>query len=123
MNPLALVFGPIISAGKELGKMWMEGKQKKHEAKVAHLNRVVQGEIDYNVAAQQGMAASIKDEIVTVWMLTVMSLNFYPPAQPYMKAGWEFLESSTPDWFAYCFVGMIVAIFGLKGWKVFKNGG
>jgi hypothetical protein len=121
MNPFALIFGPIISAGKELGSMWMQGRQKKHEAKMAHLGRVVQGEVDYNSLAQKGMAASWKDEFLVIWFTIVMSLNFYPPAQPFMEKGWKFMQASTPDWFAYCFVGIVVATFGLKGWKMFKN--
>jgi hypothetical protein len=121
MNPLALIFGPLVSAGKELGKMWMEGRQKKHEAKMAHLGRVTQGEIDYNSLAQQGMAASLKDEFLTIWITTMVTLHFYPPMQPYLERGWKALDTMAPDWFGYCFVGMFVAVFGLKGWKIFKN--
>jgi hypothetical protein len=121
MNPFSLVFGGVVTAVKELGSMWMSGKQKKHEAKMAHMDRVVQGQADYNSLAQRGMAASWKDEFLVIWFTIVMSLNFYPPAQPYMKEGWEFMQTSTPDWFAYCFVGIVVATFGLKGWKIFKN--
>ena len=121
MNPLSLIFGGVVSAVKTLGGQWMKGKQAKHEAKMAHLGRVVQGEIDYNSLAQKGMAASWKDEFLTIWFTVVMSLNFYPPAQPFMEKGWKFMQASTPDWFAYCFVGIVVATFGLKGWKMFKN--
>ena len=121
MNPFSLVFGGVVTAIKELGTMWMKGKQQKHEAKMAHLGRVIQGEIDYNSLAQQGMAASWKDEFLVIWFTIVMSLNFYPSAQPYMEKGWKFMQASTPDWFAYCFVGIVVATFGLKGWKIFKD--
>jgi len=121
MNPFSLIFGGVVTAVKEVSTMWMQGKQKKHEAKMAHLGRVVQGEINYNSLAQQGMAASWKDEFLTIWFTVVMSLNFLPSAQPYMEDGWVFMKASTPDWFAYCFVGIVVATFGLKGWKMFKN--
>ena len=107
----------------EIGKMWMAGRRAKSEAKIAIQARIATGEIDYNVAAQRGMAASWKDEFLVVWFTIVMSLNFYPPAQPFMEKGWKFMQASTPDWFAYCFVGIVVATFGLKGWKIFKSGG
>jgi len=123
MNPLALIFGPVITAGKELGTMWMQGRQKKHEAKMAHINRVVTGEMNYNSLAQSGMAASLKDEFLTIWITTLVTLHFYPPMQPYLKHGWDMLANVAPDWFGYCFVGMWVAVFGLKGWKIFKNNG
>ena len=121
MNPFSLIFGGAMTAIKELGTMWMSGRQKKHEAKMAHLQKVVQGEVDYNSLALQGMAASIKDEVVMVWMLTLVSMHFYPPMQPYLEHGWNMLANVAPDWFGYCFVGMFVAIYGLKGWKIFKN--
>jgi hypothetical protein len=123
MNPISLIFGGAVTAVSELGKMWLSSKQKKHEAKMAYMNRVVQGQADYNSLAQTGMAASWKDEFLVIWFTLVMSLNFWPSAQPFMKDGWIFMKASTPDWFSYCFVGIVVATFGLKGWKIFKNGG
>ena len=121
MNPFSLIFGPVVGAVKELGSMWMRGKQAKHEAKMAHLGRVVQGEIDYNSLAQQGMAASLKDEIICYWFLAIMTCNFIPSMQPYMENGWKFMNANTPPWFAYCFIGIVVATFGLKGWAGWKN--
>jgi hypothetical protein len=126
MNPLSLIFGPIISAGKELGSMWMKGKQQKHAAKMAHMQQVVQGKLDYNNLAQKGMVGTLKDEFLILWFTTIMTMNFIPSAQPYMEKGWKFMNAHTPGWFSYCFIGIVVATFGLKGWagwKTFKNGG
>ncbi len=123
MNPLSLIFGPIISAGKELGKMWMEGRQKKHQAKMAQAIKVIEGQADYNSLAQQGMAASLKDEFLVLWTTGLVTLHFFPSCQPYLERGWKALATIAPDWFGYCFVGMYIAVFGLKGWKIFKNGG
>jgi hypothetical protein len=121
MNPFALIFGPLISAGKQLGTQWMEGRQEKHKLNMWHKRQVMQGKIDYNVAAQEGMAHSWKDEWLVIYTCALMTANFIPSLQPHMEAGWTFLQNSTPDWFSYCFVGMYVATFGLKGWKIFKN--
>lgn len=123
MNPLSLIFGGVVEAVKSLGSLWLETKKTKIVGQQKLQQQIQAGEIDYNVAAQQGMAASFKDELVTIWMLTMMTLNFVPGAQPYMEKGWQFMQTSTPDWFAWAFVGMIVAIFGLKGYKGWKNGG
>lgn len=121
MNPFAMIFGPVIKVAGQLGSMWMQGKQQKHAAKMAHLGQVVQGKIDYNTAAQKGMAASIKDEILTIWFITIMTMNFIPSMQPYMEEGWRFMKANTPDWFAFCFIGIVVATFGLKGWAGIKG--
>lgn len=121
MNPLSLIFGGAVKAITGLGSMWMQGKQKKHEAKMAHLGRVVQGEVDYNSLAQQGMVGSIKDEVLMFWTLGLVTMHFIPSMQPYLQAGWNALANVAPDWFGYCFVGMYVAVYGLKGWKIFGN--
>jgi hypothetical protein len=121
MNPLSLIFGGVVTAVKEVSTMWMEGRQKKHAAKMAHIGKVIQGQADYNSLAQHGMAASLKDEFLTIWITALVSLHFYPPMQPYLEHGWKMLATVAPDWFGYCFVGMWVAVFGLKGWKIFKN--
>jgi hypothetical protein len=121
MNPLSLIFGGAVQAITGLGKMWMEGKQKKHEAKMAHLGRIAQGQADYNTEAQKGMAASLKDEFLVVWTTGLVTLHFFPQFQGQLAEGWNALANIAPDWFGYCFVGMYVAVFGLKGWKIFKN--
>jgi hypothetical protein len=101
--------------------MWMANRRAKSDAKIAIQARIATGEIDYNVAAQKGMAASLKDEFLVLWTTGVVTALFFPQTQEYVAKGFFMLEKSTPDWFAYCFVGMYVAVFGLKGWKIFKN--
>lgn len=123
MNPFSLIFGGVVEAGKAIFGQWMETKRTKIIAQQTLQQQIQAGTIEYNVAAQQGMAASIKDELLTIWFITMMSLNFIPSMQPYMKEGWSFMQAYTPDWFAWCFCGIVVAVFGLKGYKGIKNGG
>jgi hypothetical protein len=117
--------GSAIEGITNLGSLWMKGKQAKQEAKALLQMNIAKGEIDYNVAAQNGMATSWKDEFLVVWFTTMVSLHFVPykPLQEALAQGWVSLNTLAPDWFGYCFVGMVVATFGLKGWKIFKNGG
>ncbi len=114
-----LALGPVA----EIGKMWMAGRQAKSKAKIAIQSRIATGEIDYNIAAQKGMAASLKDEFLVVWTTGLVTIHFIPKFQPQLEHGWKMLANVAPDWFGYCFVGMYVAVFGLKGWKIFKSNG
>jgi hypothetical protein len=114
-----LALGPVV----DLGKMWMANRKAKSDAKIAIQGRIAAGEIDYNIAAQEGMAASLKDEFLVIWTTGLVTLHFFPSMQPQLETGWKALADIAPDWFGYCFVGMYVAVFGLKGWKIFKNGG
>jgi hypothetical protein len=121
MNPLSLIFGGVVEAGKTLGSLWLKNKQTKIEGKIAINTAITQGRIDYNVAAQRASEMSWKDEFLTLFTCFIFALCFIPYTQPAMKAGFLFLKDSVPDWFSYCFVGMYVAVYGLKGWKIFKN--
>jgi hypothetical protein len=110
-----------ITSMVESGFEYFTTKQK---AKTAVQQQVIQGKIDYNALAQKGMVGTLKDEFLVLWFTVIMSLNFYPPAQPYMERGWKFMNANTPGWFSYCFIGIVVATFGLKGWAGWKaNGG
>lgn len=117
-NPI----GSIINGGVALGKQYMEGKQAKHQAKMAQINKVIEGEQDYNTLAQKGMVGTLKDEFLILWFTTIMTMNFIPSAQSYMEKGWKFMNAHTPGWFSYCFIGIVIATFGLKGWAGWKNG-
>ncbi len=115
---IKLALGPVA----DLGKMWMAGRKAKSDAKIAIQGRIATGEINYNIAAQTGMAASLKDEFLVIWTTGVVTALFFPQTQNYVADGFAMLTNNVPDWFSYCFVGMYVAVFGLKGWKIFANG-
>ena len=117
------ILGAILPGVWKLGSMWMANRKAKSDAKIAVQGLIAKGELDYNVAAQQGMAASLKDEFLVLWTTGLVTLHFFPSFQPQLEAGWTALADIAPDWFGYCFVGMYVAVFGLKGWKIFKNNG
>lgn len=113
-----LALGPVA----ELGKMWMSNRRAKSDAKIAIQNRIATGDIDYNTAAQKAGEASWKDEWLTLWTTGVVTALFFPQTQGYIANGFRILQDATPEWFAWCFVGMYVSVYGLKGWKTFKNG-
>jgi hypothetical protein len=121
INPLSLIFGGLVEAGKQLGSLWLTNKKAKIEGKIALSQALVKGDLDYNVAAQRASETSWKDEFLTLFTCGIFALCFIPYFQPAMKAGFLFLKDSVPDWFSYCFVGMYVAVYGLKGWKIFAN--
>lgn len=121
MNPFSLVFGGVVEAIKTLGALWLEKKKARVEGEIAINKAVAAGQIDYNVAAQYASQTSWKDEWLTIWTTSVVTACFIPGLQEYIITGFAAL-GSLPAWFTYCFIGMYVAVFGLKGWKEFKNG-
>jgi hypothetical protein len=117
------LIGGILKPIADLGSQWMSIRAAKTQAKIAIQDRIATGDIDYNIAAQKGAMASWKDEWLTVWTTLVVTALFFPQTQGYVANGLRVLQDATPDWFAYCFVGMYVAVFGLKSWKMVRNGG
>jgi hypothetical protein len=115
--------GGVVKGFFDLGKTWLEGKQKKAAAKAEIATKIIMGDVDYNVAAQQGMQSSWKDEFLTVYTCSLLTLHFIPvpEVQEALQSGWTSLSTVAPDWFGYCVVGMYVAVYGLKGWKIFTN--
>ncbi|MHA2068768.1 MAG: hypothetical protein ACXABY_30760 [Candidatus Thorarchaeota archaeon] len=121
MNPFSLILGGISNAVSTLGKAWLDNKKAKIEGEYKIQGKVIDGQIDYNTWAQRAGQTSWKDEFLTLWTCAIITLCFVPATQPVMKEGFIFLKEHTPDWLTYCFVGMYVAVYGLKGWKIFKN--
>jgi hypothetical protein len=124
----------VLAAVNTIGGLfgnWQKRKMVKAEGQVEIEKALVAGEIkriqtgveqegSYNVEAQKGMAGSWKDEIFVIAWLAILIAAFVPYTQAYVQNGFLFLEAHTPWWYSYCLVGMVVASFGLKGWKLLK---
>jgi hypothetical protein len=100
---------------------WLEGKQKKAEAKakldVARVEAQVkkaEQDGDWEASAMNASADSFKDELWTIAFILMILACFVPAAQPYMKAGFEFLRDDCPDWLSYGILISIGASFGIK---------
>lgn len=118
---LAAPFTALVTAAKDAYGLHMKKKIAKVEGEIAIQGKVITGDIDYNVWAQRAGETSWKDEWLTLWTTGVVTALFFPQTQGYVIKGLVALNTSTPEWFAYCFVGMYVAVFGLKGWKMVKG--
>ena len=132
LGPIISGLGALLSPIAEIGKKWMEKKvveaqgkvdieKAKVEGEVKRLQTIQQQEGDYNTAAQEGMKYSWKDEWLTLLWSAPFIMCFIPATQEFVKAGFEVLKSSTPEWYQWGFIGILVASFGLKGWEAWKK--
>jgi hypothetical protein len=123
---LALL-GPVIGVIGKIAGSWLETRKVKAEGKIAIASAKVAASVkreeahgSMDMSAMSDMRFSWKDELLTVWTLSVVTACFIPGLQEYVKDGFTFLMNDTPDWFGWCVTGMYVAIFGLrtfKGWN------
>jgi len=124
--------GPILKVVDTAGGIfskWQERKTIKAQGKVDIEKAVVEGkikrahdiatgEIEYDLIAADGMKHSWKDEFFTLLLSLPVIMCFIPyaPLQEQVRVGFEILKAHTPEWYQYCFIGAIVASFGLKTW-------
>ena len=125
---ISLIIGTLGTLAKAFLKrkeIKAEGKAKLAQAKIDGKVKREQARADsnakYNVEVAKGMQASWKDELFVIVWLSILLSCFIPWTQPYVKDGFIFLAAYTPYWFEYCLIGMVVASFGLKGWKIWKQ--
>lgn len=129
--PILGIFTGLV----ELGKLWFENRKTKAEGEIEITKAKTEGAVKraqtaleqegaYNVAAQEGMRFSWKDEWLTLLWSLPFILSFIPATQEIVKNGFIMLKNNTPDWYQWGFIGILVASFGLKGWNFWnaKNG-
>lgn len=62
----------------------------------------------------KNQATTFKDDaLVYTWLLIVICC-FLPWTQPYVKEGFEFLNTSTPEWFRWILYAISVSELGLR---------
>lgn len=98
----------IQQARIDLQKSQLEG-----QAKLAQQGQL--GDIEYDLNAQDIMKTSWKDEWLTLLLSIPFIMCFIPYTQKIVLDGFAVL-STTPEWYQYCFIGIVVASFGLRSW-------
>ena len=119
------LIGSAVGLVGDIAGTWMKGRVQKQkaetEAKVAQIKakavvyeKQATGELDMEKTLTEQMGGSWKDEAWTIFFITVLTACFLPWTQGYVKEGFLFLDSSTPDWFANCIYISIAASFGYR---------
>ena len=119
------ILGSALSLVGDLAGSWMKGKVEKQkaetEAKVAQAKakavvyeKQATGELDMERSLTEQMGGSWKDEAWTIFFIAVLTACFLPWTQEYVREGFIFLDTSTPDWFANCIYISIAASFGYR---------
>ena len=119
------ILGSAVSLVGDLAGSWLKGRvakqQAETEAKVAQAKakavvyeKQATGELDMERSLTEQMGGSWKDEAWTRFFIAVLTACFLPWTQEYVREGFVFLDTSTPDWFANCIYISIAASFGYR---------
>ena len=113
------VVSQVIGTGFKVMQTRSETKQMKALAEQKHYEKMVQGEIQFEVAKQNAMENSWRDEwftvILSLPLLIVFRSVFFnkPEWIAKLKEGFETLNQ-LPDWYIYALLAAIASSFGMK---------
>lgn len=103
----------VLTAGVGLLGTWLEGRQKISSAKAERESKALLAESDWDKVQAESSRNSWKDEWLTLLVSIPMVLAFIPEAVPYVKQGFEALESM-PEWYQLLVGVVFAASFGIK---------
>jgi len=122
MNPLSL-----LAPGVAIGRDWLAARSKRKQAKLDTELRLNEAKTEAMIQRMQTQqAADIswenlsiqnngwRDEWFTLLLSVPVVLCFIPGGDVYVQAGFEALDTSTPDWFQYSFLVAVASSFGYR---------
>ena len=120
----------LLPSGIKLGMEIMKNKQNTRRlesvAEMKHMERMATGELEYKQAVMTNNQQGWKDEFVLILvsapvMLLIWSIFSDDPA--IMKKVEMFFEyfNNMPFWYQALFIGVVSAIYGLKGADIIKR--
>ena len=113
------VVGQIVSTGFKVMQTRSQTKQVKAMAEQKHYERMLDGKIEYEIAKQNQMDNSWRDEwftiILSLPLLIVFGSIFLdkPEWITKLKEAFETLNQ-LPEWYIYALLAAIASSFGLK---------
>ena len=108
---------PIIDSITRLAGTWLEGRvaktKAKAEAEATVLIKQAESAADWEAAMARNSGQSWKDEWLTLLFSIPLILCFIPSMVPYVRAGFEVLETM-PDFYQYTLSVIVAASFGVR---------
>jgi hypothetical protein len=120
------LIGMAVKTGAEVYKNRQESKSLESQAQKLHYERMARGEIEYQGKIMDSNSQSWKDEFVLILIsIPILLLGwsvFSDDEQIKVKLDTFFTYfGNLPLWYQALFVGVVSAIYGLKGADIFKR--
>ena len=116
----------IIKTGMSIASNRRKTKELESVAEMKHAERMASGELEYKKAVITNNQQGWKDEFVLILvsapiMLLIWSIFSDDPS--IMEKGEKFFEqfNNMPFWYQALFIGVVSAIYGLKGADIMKK--
>ena len=120
------LIGMAVKTGAEVYKNRQESKALESQAQKLHYERMARGEIEYQGKIMDSNSQSWKDKFVLILIsIPILLLGwsvFSDDEQIKVKLDTFFTYfGNLPLWYQALFVGVVSAIYGLKGADIFKR--
>lgn len=103
-----------IEARKAQKLAAIELKTATLKAKAAAAARAAEAEAGWEMLALQDAQSSWKDEFWTILLAIPLVMAFIPGLGGYVKAGFDTLESSVPEWYVWALFAAVSFAFARK---------
>ena len=115
-----------LNAGTHIYKKRKETQMLMADAQATHASRMARGEVQYNQAVMQNNQQLWKDEFVLILVSAPVMLliwSIFSDDPEIMKKVEMFFEyfNNMPFWYQALFIGVVSAIYGLKGADIMKR--
>ena len=120
----------LLPSGIKLGMEIMKNKQNTRRlesvAEMKHMERMATGELEYKQAVMQNNQQGWKDEFVLILVSAPVMLLIWsifsddPEIMAKVEKFFEFFNNM-PFWYQALFIGVVSAIYGLKGADIMKK--
>jgi len=120
------LIGMALKTGAHIYKNRQESKRLMSDAQKLHAEKMAKGEIEYQTLVKTDQQNSWKDEFVLLLvsspvMLLIWSVFSDDPAiKEKLDLFFDYF-GSMPMWFQLLFVGVVSAIYGIKGTEIMKR--
>jgi len=120
------LIGLAFKTGSEIYKNRTESKRLESEAQRLHYERMARGEVEYQSKIIDANNNGWKDEFVLILvsapvMLLIWSVFSDDPAIKNKLDTFFNYFNTMPLWYQALFIGVVSAIYGLKGADIFKR--
>jgi len=110
----------LLGVVGSLAQTFIEGKVEKEKAKSKIMQTAVDNDSKWELIMAESTKGSLRDELITVVVLTPCILSFVPGMEDIVQAGFARLNE-LPQWYQNILYVTILAGLGLKGVDKFRK--
>ena len=115
-----------LNAGTHIYKKRKETQMLMADAQATHASKMARGELEYKQAVMQNNQQGWKDEFVLLLVsapVVLLIWSIFSDDPEIMKKVEMFFEyfNNMPFWYQALFIGVVSAIYGLKGADIIKK--